>query len=140
MTGPDLSALEVGQELPSKSFPVTRETLVRYAGASGDFNVIHWNERVATAVGLPNVIAHGMLTMGLAIRVVTDWLGDPSRLIEYGCRFTRPVVVPDDGVGALLEVTGKVTSIESGRAVITLSATSAGVTVLGKATATVSID
>ena len=140
MTGPDLSALEVGQELPSKSFPVTRETLVRYAGASGDFNVIHWNERVATAVGLPNVIAHGMLTMGLAIRVITDWLGDPSRLIEYGCRFTRPVVGPDDGVGALLEVTGKVTSIESGRAVITLSATSAGVTVLGKATATVSID
>ena len=140
MSSPDFSAIEVGYELASKSFPITRESLIRYAGASGDFNVIHWNERVATDVGLPNVIAHGMLTMGLAVRVVTDWVGDPARLIDYGCRFTRPVVVPDDGVGALLEVTGKVTAIEDGRAVITLSAISAGVTVLGKATATVSID
>lgn len=140
MSAPDFSALEVGYELASKSFPITRESLIRYAGASGDFNVIHWNERVATDVGLPNVIAHGMLTMGLAIRVVTDWVGDPARLIDYGCRFTRPVVVPDDGVGALLEVTGKVTAVEDGRAVVTLSATSAGVTVLGKATATVRID
>lgn len=136
----DWSDITIGYELPSKSFPITRETLIRYAGASGDFNVIHWNERVATDVGLPNVIAHGMLTMGLAIRVVTDWLDDPSRLLDYGCRFTRPVVVPDDGVGALLEVTGKVTSIDDGRAVITLAAVSAGVTVLGKATATVRID
>jgi acyl dehydratase len=114
--------------------------LIRYAGASGDFNVIHWNERVATEVGLPDVIAHGMLTMGLAVQVVTDWLGDPARLIEYGCRFTRPVVVPDDGVGALLEVSGKVTAVEDGRAVVTLSAVSDGVSVLGKATATVLID
>ncbi len=136
----DWSDITIGYELPSKSFPITRETLIRYAGASGDFNVIHWNERVATDVGLPNVIAHGMLTMGLAIRVVTDWLDDPSRLLDYGCRFTRPVVVPDDGEGALLEVTGKVTSIDDGRAVITLAAVSAGVTVLGKATATVRID
>ncbi len=136
----DWSDITIGYELPSKSFPITRETLIRYAGASGDFNVIHWNERVATDVGLPNVIAHGMLTMGLAIRVVTDWLDDPSRLLDYWCRFTRPVVVPDDGVGALLEVTGKVTSIDHGRAVITLAAVSAGVTVLGKATATVRID
>lgn len=140
MTDPDWSALEVGFELPPKSFPITRETLIRYAGASGDFNVIHWSERVATEVGLPNVIAHGMLTMGLAIQVVTDWLGDPSRLIDYGCRFTRPVIVPDDGVGALLQVSGKVTSVEDGRAVITLSATSSDVTVLGKATATIRID
>lgn len=132
--------IEVGYALPTRSFPITRETLIRYAGASGDFNVIHWNERVATDVGLPNVIAHGMLTMGLAIRVVTEWLGDPARLIEYGCRFTRPVVVPDDGVGALLEVTGKVTSVDGERAFITLSAVSGGVTVLGKATATVRID
>lgn len=137
MVGLDWSSIGVGYELPTKAFPITRESLIRYAGASGDFNVIHWNERVARDVGLPNVIAHGMLTMGLAVRVVTEWLGDPGRLIEYGCRFTRPVVVPDDGVGAQLEVTGKVTSIEDGRAVITLSATSAGVTVLGKATATV---
>lgn len=132
--------IEVGLELPGATFPITRETLIRYAGASGDFNVIHWNERVATDVGLPNVIAHGMLTMGLAIRVVTDWLGDPSRLLEYGCRFTRPVVVPDDGVGAVLEVSARVTAVEDDRAVITLSASSGGTTVLGKATAIVRID
>lgn len=135
----DWSNINVGFELPSKAFPITRDTLIRYAGASGDFNVIHWNERVATDVGLPNVIAHGMLTMGLAVQVVTEWLGDPTRLIDYGCRFTRPVIVPDDGVGALLEVTGKVTSAEAGRAIIAMSAVSDGVTVLGKATATVRI-
>lgn len=132
--------IEVGLELPAKSFSITRETLVRYAGASGDFNIIHWNERFAKEVGLPDVIAHGMLTMGLAIQVVTDWLDDPSRLLEYGCRFTRPVVVPDDGVGATLEVSGKVTAIDGDRAVITLTAVSSEVTVLGKATATVRID
>lgn len=140
MTGALPGTIEVGLELPGATFPITRETLIRYAGASGDFNVIHWNERVATDVGLPNVIAHGMLTMGLAIRVVTDWLGDPTRLLEYGCRFTRPVVVPDDGVGASLEVSAKVTAIEGDRAVITLSASSGGTNVLGKATATVRID
>ena len=132
--------IEVGQELPAKSFPITRETLVRYAGASGDFNVIHWNERFAKEVGLPDVIAHGMLTMGLAIQVVTDWLDDPSRLLEYGCRFTRPIVVPDDGVGATLQVSGKVTSVDGDRAVVTLTAVSNEVTVLGKATATIRID
>ncbi len=132
--------IEVGLELPAKSFSITRETLVRYAGASGDFNIIHWNERFAREVGLPDVIAHGMLTMGLAIQVVTDWLDDPSRLLEYGCRFTRPVVVPDDGAGATLEVSGKVTAIDGDRAVITLTAVSNEVTVLGKATATIRID
>lgn len=132
--------IEVGLELPSKRFAITRETLVRYAGASGDFNVIHWNERVATNVGLPNVVAHGMLTMGLAIQVVTDWLDDPAKLVDYGCRFTRPVVVPDDGVGAELEVSAVVTAVEGDRAVITLSAVSEGVSVLGKATATVRVD
>lgn len=135
-----MTELSVGSELPPKRFVITRETLIRYAGASGDFNVIHWNERVAKDVGLPDVIAHGMLTMGLAIQVVTDVLDDPGALLDYGCRFTRPVVVPDDGVGVVLDVTGKVTSIEDGRAVITLSAVSNDVTVLGKATATVRID
>lgn len=137
MTRDRLLDVEVGFELPIKSFPITREMLIRYAGASGDFNVIHWNERIATDVGLPNVIAHGMLTMGLAVQVVTDWLDDPSRLLEYGCRFTRPVVVPDDGVGAVLHVSAKVTAVEDGRATITLTAVSDGVTVLGKATAIV---
>jgi len=132
--------LTKGTELPSKTFTITRADLVRYAGASGDFNVIHWNERVATEVGLPNVIAHGMLTMGLSINVVTDWLDDPSRLLSYGCRFTRPVVVPDDDHGADLVVTASVSEVSDGQAVIGIRAECDGVTVLGKATATVRLD
>lgn len=130
--------IEVGFELPAQAFPIQRADLIRYAGASGDFNVIHWNARVATEVGLPDVIAHGMLSMAMAVRVVTDWLGDPGRLLEYSVRFTRPVVVPDDGVGALLEVGAKVTELlDDGRARIAITATSAGQGVLGKATALV---
>jgi len=132
--------LTKGTELPSKTFTITRADLVRYAGASGDFNVIHWNERVATEVGLPNVIAHGMLTMGLSINVVTDWLDDPARLLFYGCRFTRPVVVPDDDRGAELVVTASVSEVSDGQAVIGIRAECDGVTVLGKATATVRLD
>ena len=98
--------VEVGTELPAADVPVTRADLVRYAGASGDFNPIHWNERFASEVGLPDVIAHGMFTMALAGRVVTDWAGDPGAVVEYGVRFTRPVVVPDDDVGATVEVGG----------------------------------
>lgn len=86
--------VEVGTELPAQTFGVTRATLVQYAGASGDFNPIHWNERFAKEVGLPDVIAHGMFTMAEAIRVVTDWTGDPGAVVEYGVRFTKPVVVP----------------------------------------------
>jgi acyl dehydratase len=100
--------VEAGTELPARTFPVDRATLVRYAGASGDFNPIHWNERFAREVGLPNVIAHGMFTMAEAVRVVTDWVGDPGAVVEYGVRFTKPVVVPDDDAGALIEVSGKV--------------------------------
>lgn len=130
--------VEVGTELPAQTFTVTRADLVRYAGASGDFNVIHWNSRVATEVGLPDVIAHGMLTMALAGRVVTDWLGDPSALLEYGVRFTRPVVVSDDDAGATVTVTGKVSRIDDdGTAQVTLTATCDDVTVLGKAQALV---
>jgi len=132
--------LTQGMELPGKTFTITRADLIRYAGASGDFNVIHWNERVATEVGLPNVIAHGMLTMGLSINVVTDWLDDPSRLLSYGCRFTRPVVVPDDDHGADLVVTASVSEVSDGQAVIGIRAECDGVTVLGKATATVRLD
>jgi len=97
----------VGALLPPTSFPITRKDLVRYAGASGDFNDIHWNGRFAVDVGLPDVIAHGMYTMAVAGRVVTDWIGDPAAVEEYFVRFSKPVVVPDDGVGALVEVTGK---------------------------------
>ena len=89
----------VGDELPPLTVVVTRADLVRYAGAALDFNPIHWNEATATGVGLPNVIAHGMLTMAYAGRVVTDWAGDPGAVVRYGTKFTRPVVVPDDGVG-----------------------------------------
>src|SRR5256885_16892559 len=102
--------VEVGTELPAQSFPVSRATLIRYAGASGDFNPIHWNEKFAKEVGLPDVIAHGMFTMAEAIRVVTDWAGDPGAVAEYGVRFTRPVVVPDDDTGARITVTGRVTA------------------------------
>ncbi len=136
----DAEQVTVGHELPEQDFTITRADLVRYAGASGDFNVIHWNERVAREVGLPNVIAHGMFTMGLAIRVVTDWVGDPSAVVEYSCRFTRPVPVPDDSVGTVLTVSAKVTELlDSNRAVISLTAKNDGVTVLGKARAVVTL-
>ena len=87
----------VGDALPTQEFPIRRADLVRYAGASGDFNPIHWNERFAKSVGLPDVIAHGMLTMAAAVRVVTDWCGDPGAVVEYNVRFTRPVVVARSG-------------------------------------------
>ena len=96
-----MSALEVGQVVAHKSYPLTRDSLVRYAGASGDFNPIHWSDRVAGSVGLPGVIAHGMLTMALAGRLVTQWAGDPALVRSFGVRFTRPVVVPDDDEGAV---------------------------------------
>jgi acyl dehydratase len=124
--------VEVGTELPAQSFPVTRDTLVRYAGASGDFNPIHWNERFAKEVGLPDVIAHGMFTMAEAIRVVTDWTGDPGAVVEYGVRFTKPVVVPDDGQGATIEVSAKVAAkLDDHTVRVDLTATSAGQKVLG---------
>jgi acyl dehydratase len=130
--------VEVGTELPAQTFTLDRSALVRYAGASGDFNVIHWNERIATAVGLPNVIAHGMLTMALGGRVVTDWVGDPGALVDYGVRFTRPVVVPDDEAGATIEVTGTVSrKDEDGIVQVTLTARCDAVTVLGRAQALV---
>lgn len=97
-----------GQAVPSLRQPVQRLNLVMYAGASGDFNVIHWNERIARAVGLPDVIAHGMFTMAQAARLLTSWTGDPGAVVEVGVRFSRPVVVPDDDQGAVLEIDGVV--------------------------------
>ncbi|QXE35238.1 MaoC family dehydratase [Streptomyces sp. GMY02] len=130
--------VEVGTELPAQSFPVTRATLVRYAGASGDFNPIHWNEKFAKEVGLPDVIAHGMFTMAEAIRVVTDWVGDPGAVVEYGVRFTKPVVVPNDDKGALVEVSAKVAAkLDDGRVRVDLTAMSAGQKVLGMSRAVV---
>ncbi len=131
-------SVELGTELPAQSFPLQRADLVRYAGASGDFNPIHWNPALATAVGLPDVIAHGMLTMAEAIRVVTDWTGDPGSVVDYGVRFTRPVVVPDDASGASIEVSAKVVAkSDDGTVLVSITATSQGASVLGKAQATV---
>ncbi|MFB6753461.1 MaoC family dehydratase [Streptomyces sp. NPDC056353] len=138
MTKIAYSDVEVGTELPAQRFPVDRATLVRYAGASGDFNPIHWNEKFAKEVGLPDVIAHGMFTMAEAIRVVTDWTGDPGSVVEYGVRFTRPVVVPNDDQGAVIEVSGKVAAKLDGNTVrVDLTATSAGQKVLGMSRAVV---
>jgi acyl dehydratase len=132
--------LEVGAELPEARYPVQRVNLIMYAGASGDFNPIHWNERFATSVGLPDVIAHGMLTMAEAARLVTDWVGDPGALIDYGVRFSKPVVVPDDGTGAELVVTGTVAEKLAGnRVAIALVARSAGEKVLTRARAVVQL-
>ncbi|THA72889.1 dehydratase [Streptomyces sp. A0958] len=133
-------AVEVGTELPARSFPVTRATLVQYAGASGDFNPIHWNERFAREVGLPDVIAHGMFTMAEAVRVVTDWAGDPGSVVEYGVRFTKPVVVPDDDKGAVIEVSGKVGALLDDRRVrVDLTVMSDGKKVLGMSRAVVQL-
>ena len=137
---PSPAEVEVGMAVPAQTFTIRRADLVRYAGASGDFNVIHWNERVARSVGLPDVIAHGMYTMALAARVVTDWAGDPGRVVDYGVRFTRPVPVPDDDAGAEVEVTGVVAAVLDGdRVRVDLTATHAGQKVLGRAQAVVQL-
>jgi acyl dehydratase len=121
---------EVGTVLPPLTVHLTRETLVRYAGASGDLNPIHYSDHAATALGLPGVIAHGMLTMGVAARVVTDWAGSGARLVSYGVRFAKPVPVPDDGVGAQLDVAGTVTAVDAETVTVTLDVTCAGEKVL----------
>ena len=129
---------EPGTELPPRQYQVTRRDLVRYAGASGDFNVIHWNERIAKSVGLPDVIAHGMLTMALAGRFLTEWAGDPGAVTEYGVRFSSPIVVPDDDKGATVEVSGTVTErLDGHRVTVDVTARSAGTKVLTRARAVV---
>jgi acyl dehydratase len=136
MTRRSVDGVAVGTELPALSVRVRRADLVRYAGASLDLNPIHWNERVATAVGLPNVIAHGMYTMALAGRMVTEWVGDPGAVLDFVVRFTRPVVVPDDAEGALVEFTGKVAEVrEDGSVKVDIMARFNGQTVLGRASA-----
>lgn len=129
---------EVGTELFSATIELERSSLVKYAGASGDFNPIHWNERFATEVGLPNVIVHGMLTMGVASSVLEEWLEDPGRVLDYGVRFTRPIPVPDPG-SVEVTVVGKLGARddEAGTARVDLNVSSGGVTVLGKAQAVI---
>lgn len=139
MTRRAAADVTVGEELPGLEVTITRETLVKYAGASGDFNVIHWDEPTARGVGLPDVIAHGMLTMALAGRVVTDWAGDPAAVVEYGTRFSGMVPVPH-GTGAVLTVGGTVEEVlDGGRVVVGLTATVGGGAVLRKARAVVQL-
>lgn len=127
-------SLTIGQELPTREFKITRESLVRYAGASGDFNAIHYRDDVAQAVGLPGVLAHGMLTMGAAVQCVVDFLGDSGKVLDYQVRFTKPVLV-DAVAGATLIVNATVVEIDEAEKIarIDLSATADGVVVLGKA-------
>jgi acyl dehydratase len=131
--------VEVGTALPSLTMRFTRKRLVRYAGASTDFNPIHYSEYFAARINLPGVIAHGMLTMGTALRVVTNWVGDPSRVISYAVRFTRPVVVPDDADGVEVEFSGSVSAINGSLVTVNIDAVSGGQKVLGAARAEVDL-
>ncbi|SFM55861.1 Acyl dehydratase [Pseudonocardia ammonioxydans] len=141
LTPESAAAVQKGDALPSFTVQLTRADLVRYAGASGDLNPIHWSDRVADVAGLPGVIAHGMLSMALAGRVLTAWTGDPASIRSYGTRFTRPVVVPDDDTGATVELSGTVAQVHedggSRVAVVDLTARFEGRTVLGRARAEV---
>jgi len=140
MTGVSYGDVEVGDELAAVSYPATRLSLVKYCGASGDFNVIHWNERIARSVGLPDVIAHGMFTMAQAGRFVTDWAGPEATVVEYGVRFSSPVVVPDDDTGAAITVSGTVEEkLDGNRVALALTAKSGDAKVLTKARAVVQL-
>jgi acyl dehydratase len=137
-----LSDLSVGQEIGSRSIDISRADLVRYAGASGDFNPIHWNDRFAEQVGLPGVIAHGMFTMGAAVQLVTDWVGNPAAVVDYQTRFTKPVVVENlDAGGATLEVTGVIGAVDEANSSVRVDLTvaAAGQKVLVKAQAIVRV-
>ena len=138
MTGVTAVSLELGQIVAEAEFPLSRDSLVRYAGSSGDFNAIHYRDDVARSVGLPGVLAHGVLTMGLAVQPVIDWIGDPGRVLDYQVRFTRPVAV-DAADGALVTVSAKVGALDGDVARIDLTVTLDGVTVLGKAQVRVSV-
>jgi len=138
MASPGYQDISEVAEIAARQYQVTRPDLVRYAGASGDFNPIHWNERIAKSVGLPDVIAHGMLTMALAGRFLTEWAGDPGAVTEFGVRFSSPVVVPDDDKGALVEIAGVVTGkLDGNQVTVDLTARSGDAKVLTRAHAVV---
>jgi acyl dehydratase len=142
---PSFNELSAGQEIGSRTIEVTRTDLVKYAGASGDFNPIHWNEAFATSVELPGVIAHGMFTMGSAVQLVTDWAGDPAAVVDFQTRFTKPVLVADttgpDQPGATIEVSGTIGQLDADArtARVDLTVISAGQKVLMKAQALVKL-
>jgi acyl dehydratase len=130
--------VEPGTEIAPKSYRVTRLDLVKYAGASGDFNPIHWSERIARSVGLPGVIAHGMYTMAQAGKFVAEWAGDPGAIIEFGVRFSAMVPVPDDDRGAAIEVSGTVADkLGDNKVTVELTARADGAKVLTRARAVV---
>ncbi|MDP9847125.1 MaoC family dehydratase [Streptosporangium lutulentum] len=132
--------VETGEQIPAVDYPVRRTNLVMYAGASGDFNPIHWNERFAKTVGLPDVIAHGMFTMAQGGRFVTDWAGDPGAVVDYGVRFSSMVVVPDDDQGTVITVSGIIEEkLEDKRVVVALTAKANGSRVLSRARAVVQL-
>ena len=130
----DYSSLTKGDVVAEENFHLTRDNLVRYAGASGDFNPIHYRDDVAVSVGLPGVLAHGMLTMGFAVQPVSNWVGDPARIVDYQVRFTRPVLV-DGATGADVTITATVGALEDETKIarIDLTAKFNDETVLGKA-------
>ena len=131
-------SVEKGTELPLRTYRVTRLDLVKYAGASGDFNVIHWNERVARSVGLPDVIAHGMYTMAQAGKFVAEWAGDPGAVTDFGVRFSAMVPVPDDDAGAVIEISGKILEkLDGNKVTVDILAKADGAKVLTRARATV---
>ncbi len=134
-----LTDVTVGTQLPALQVVFDRERLVRYAGASGDFNPIHYSDHHARALGLGGCLAHGMLTMGVGLRVVTDWCGDPGRVRRYSVRFSKPVPVPDDEAGAVVVYTAAVTKVDGDTATLAIDARCGDDRVLGAATAEVSL-
>jgi len=142
---PSIHELSAGQDIGSRTIEVTRTDLVKYAGASGDFNPIHWNEAFATSVELPGVLAHGMFTMGSAVQLVSDWAGDPGAVVDFQTRFTKPVLVADttgtQEPGATIEVSGTIGKLDAdaGTARVDLTVVSAGQKVLMKAQALVKL-
>jgi len=132
--------MNVGDAFEPQTYVVTRADLVRYAGASGDFNPIHWSDRVATGVGLPGVIAHGMFTLALAARALDTWAGTPGQVRELGCKFTKPVVVPDDDDGVSVQVAGTVKAVDDTGVTVALEVTCNGEKVLGMPKAVLSRD
>lgn len=140
MTAIDLAQVAKDDQLPTLELHLTRPDVVRYSGASTDFNPIHYSDRVAKQIGLPGVVVHGMWTMGAALRIVTDWVGDPARVSSYFVRFVNPVPVPDDDQGTTVQVEARVSSVADGVATIAIEATHDGDKVLGAAKATVRLD